>query len=505
MFQMPPGRIFSGRMTKVLIVDDEPVQLRLTQEAADRAGFHCITARDGNEAMSLLRSDGAIAAVILDLIMPELDGMGVLEAMRNEDINIPVIVQTAQSSMETIVSAMRAGATDFFVKPVAPERLTISLSNALNIERLESCVRTERARLSGTIKVANIVTNGPAMDRVLTLIQKAAKSTIPVLVEGESGTGKELVARAIQGTGDRAGKPFIIVNCGAIPPDLVESTLFGHIKGAFTGAHADQTGKFEEAHGGTIFLDEVGELPLDAQVKLLRVLQEGEIEPVGASKPKRVNVRVISATNRRLLNMAKDGTFREDLYYRLNVFPIYVPPLRERMEDLPSLIEHFIAKLGAEAGRRVHGIAPNAFDLLKNHDWPGNIRQLENAIFRAIVLAETTQLQLSDFPQILTQSTSRAAVVETMQSAPNSTPVHIDAPLILEMSDAIAPTSDRFLSKEGEIPPLADVERDLIAFALERYDGRMSHIARSLGIGRSTLYRKLKEYGLEEQIDRTAA
>lgn len=493
-------------MTKVLIVDDEPVQLRLTEEAANRAGFHCITALNGKEALSLIRSDSTISAIILDLVMPELDGMGVLEAMRRDNINIPVIVQTAQSSMETIVSAMRAGATDFFVKPVAPERLTISLSNALNLERLESCVRTERARLSGTIGVKDIVTSGTAMDRVLSLIGKAAKSTIPVLVEGETGTGKELVARAILGSGDRAGKPFVIVNCGAIPPELVESTLFGHVKGAFTGAHADQTGKFEEAHGGTIFLDEVGELPLDAQVKLLRVLQEGEIEPVGASKPKRVNVRVISATNRRLLNMAKDGSFREDLYYRLNVFPIYVPPLRERMEDLPALIEHFIVKLGAEAGRRVATIAPAALELLRSHDWPGNIRQLENAIYRAIVLAETTQLQPQDFPQILTHTASRMQAVQSLQSSPTqAAPVHIDEPLILTKEDAIAPASDRFLTQTGDVPSLAHLERDLIAFALERYNGHMSQIARALGIGRSTLYRKLKEYGLEEQMDRPAA
>ncbi|CAN0572405.1 unnamed protein product, partial [Laminaria digitata] len=249
------------------------------------------------------------------------------------------------------------------------------------------------------------------MDRVKTLILKAAKSPIPVLVEGESGVGKELVARAIQGMGDRAGKPFVTVNCGAIPANLVESTLFGHKKGAFTGAIADQPGKFAEAHGGTLFLDEIGELPLDTQVKLLRAIQNGEIEPIGGSRVERVNVRVISATNKRLLNLAKAGTFREDLYYRLNVFPIYVPPLRERPEDIQILSSHFIARLAAEAGKRIVGVSEAALDLLKSYDWPGNIRQLENAIYRAIVLTDSAYLERADFPQIVAQTAGREAAL----------------------------------------------------------------------------------------------
>src|SRR5690606_4531748 len=216
----------------------------------------------------------------------------------------------------------------------------------------------------------------------------AAKSAIPVLVEGETGTGKELIARVIQGMGDRASRPFVTVNCAAIPENLIESTLFGHKKGAFTGAIADHAGKFAEAHGGTIFLDEVGELPLDTQVKLLRAIQQGEIEPVGSSRIEKVNVRVISATNRRLLNLAKDGAFREDLYYRLNVFPIYVPPLRERPEDIPVLVSHFISRLSAEAGKRVVGISQPALEMLQGYVWPGNIRQLENAVYRAVVLSD---------------------------------------------------------------------------------------------------------------------
>ncbi len=494
-------------MSKVLIVDDEPVQLRLTAEVAQKAGFDAVTAQGGNEAVSILKTDSSIAAVVLDLIMPDLDGMGVLETMRRDQITVPVIVQTVESGLDTIVSAMRQGAVDFFVKPVAPERLTTSLQNAIKLERLETCVRTERARRDGTVGLGDIVTKSSVMDRVRELVEKASGSNIPVLIEGETGTGKELVARAIQGMGARAGKPFVTVNCGAIPTDLVESTLFGHKKGAFTGATSDHAGKFEEAHGGTLFLDEVGELPQPAQVKLLRAIQEGEIEPVGATRAKKVDVRVISATNRRLLNMARDGQFREDLYYRLNVFPIYAPPLRERIGDVAPLAEHFVARLGAEAGRQVHGISDAAMDLLKQYNWPGNIRQLENAVFRAIVLAETAYLQPTDFPQVYAQIAGRDTAVESTRAARQlAAPVHIDeAPLILKRSDAVSPPTDRFLTAEGEVTPLAEVERELITFALAHYKGHMSQVARALGIGRSTLYRKLKEYGLEEAAEPSAA
>src|SRR5690606_16391754 len=257
----------------------------------------------------------------------------------------------------------------------------------LKLETLETLVRTDHRRRSGTLGLTDIVTCAPAMDRVLELCTKAAKSNIPVLVEGETGVGKELIARVIQGTGDRAGKPFVTVNCGAIPANLVESTLFGHKKGAFTGALADHRGKFAEAHGGTLFLDEIGELPLDAQAKLLRAVQEGEIEPVGADRPERVNVRIVSATNRRMLGLAQSGEFREDLYYRLNVFPIYLPPLRERPEDIEPLAAHFIARFAAEAGKRIAGISTPALELLAGYNWPGNIRQLENVLYRAIVLS----------------------------------------------------------------------------------------------------------------------
>lgn len=494
-------------MTRVLVVDDDPVQLRLTAEIANRAGFKPLTATGGEQALSILREDRQIGAMILDLVMPDLDGMGVMAAMRTEGLTTPVIIQTASASLETVVSAMRQGAADYFVKPVSPERLVVSLRNALKLDTLEAAVRAQHARRSGTFSSADMVASAPAMARVLTLSAKAAKSPIPVLIEGETGTGKELVARIIQGSSERAGKPFVTVNCGAIPPNLVESVLFGHKKGAFTGAVADQAGKFAEAHGGTLFLDEVGELPLDTQVKLLRALQEGEIEPVGAGRPEKVNVRLISATNRRLLNLAKSGEFREDLFYRLNVFPIYVPPLRERMEDLTALVSHFIARFAAEAGKRILGMTPAAHDLLAGYDWPGNVRQLENAVYRAVVLADAAFLEADDFPQILAQAAGRDEASRAIEQAPVlAAPVHIDsAPARLRAEPAVQPMQDRFLTASGDLLPLADIEREAIAFAIDYHGGRMSRVARALGIGRSTLYRKLHEYGMAEGLISDAA
>lgn len=494
-------------MTRVLIVDDDPVQLRLTAEVANRAGFKPLTATGGEQALDILRDDRQIGAMILDLVMPDLDGMAVMEVMRREGITTPVIIQTANASLETVVSAMRQGAADYFVKPVSPERLVISLRNAMKLDALEATIRASNARRAGTFTQADMIAAAPPMARVLSLCAKAAKSTIPVLIEGETGVGKELIARIIQGSGDRAGKPFITVNCGAIPPNLVESVLFGHRKGAFTGAVADQAGKFSEAHGGTLFLDEVGELPAETQVKLLRALQDGEIEPVGASRAEKVNVRVISATNRRLLNLAKSGEFREDLYYRLNVFPIYVPPLRERMEDLGALVAHFIARFSAETSRRVLGVSPAAMEVLSAYDWPGNIRQLENTVYRAIVLSDGAFLETQDFPQIVAQSAGRQEALRLVEQSPAPhAPVHIDAATARPRIEVIQPDKrDRFLDEHGEVQALADIERAAIEFAIAHHGGRMSRVARALGIGRSTLYRKLHEYGLAEGLINDAA
>lgn len=496
-----------GMMTRVLIVDDDPAQLRQTAEIANRAGFSTLLASSGAEALDRLRGEQQIGVVILDLVMPDLDGMAVLETMAREAMTQPVIVQTSSSSLETVVSAMRSGAVDFFEKPVAPERLIVSIQNAIKLDTLETLVRTDRAKRSGMLGLADIVTRSPLMDRVLMLAAKASRGPIPVLIEGEAGVGKELIARAIQGSGDRAGKPFVSVNCGAIPSHLIDSTLFGHKRGAFAGATSDRAGKFHEAHGGTLFLDEVGELPAETQAKLLRTIQNGEIEPVGAARPERVNVRLVSATNQRLLNLAKAGTFREDLYYRLNVFPIYVPPLRERPEDIATLAHHFVARLAAETGRRVTGVSDAALTLLQRYNWPGNVRQLENTIYRAVVLAESHLLDVADFPQITARISGRDEAARIAEAQPmQSAPIHIDlAEVRRRETPAADPVADRFVADDGEMRSLEEVERELIAFALKHYAGHMSRVARSLKIGRSTLYRKLREYGLDEGVASDAA
>src|SRR5690349_5018203 len=283
---------------------------------------------------------------------------------------------------------MHAGAVDFVIKPTSPERLEVSIKSALKIEALQGELARLNRKANGTLTFGDLIVRGEAMRRVIQLGHRAANSAIPVLIEGESGVGKELIARAIQGESERKTRPFITVNCGAIPENLVESILFGHEKGSFTGAVDKRIGKFQEADGGTLFLDEVGELPLDAQVKLLRALQEGEIDPVGSKKSVKVNFRLISATNRDMIQLVKEGKFREDLYYRLNVFPITVPPLRDRIGDVPELARYFLARFAAEEGKRVTSISADAMDMLVSYAWPGNVRQLENAVFRAVVLAD---------------------------------------------------------------------------------------------------------------------
>ncbi len=489
-------------MAAILIVDDDPVQRRLLDAALAKAGHETIAADSGEAALAALEGPrgGDVAAVVLDLMMPGMGGLGALEAMHARGISVPVIVQTAQGGIETVVSAMRRGAFDFVVKPVSPDKLQGAVANALRVEALGATTRKPVRAGSGAFSFRDLIAASPAMERVLRLGRKAASSAIPILLEGESGVGKEMVARAIQGSGDRRGRPFVTVNCGAIPDNLVESILFGHEKGAFTGATEKHAGKFVEAHGGTLFLDEIGDLPLDVQVKLLRAVQEGEVDPVGGRSTVKVDIRLISATNRDLIQRVKDGLFREDLYYRLNVFPIHIPPLRERREDIPLLVQHFVARLGkSETGGRVKGISAAALTMLEAYDWPGNIRQLENAIFRAVVLCEGELLTPGDFPQIRAQ-VGGIDLGGSEPAAPAPVPVPMGAP------SAPAETgfgSVRAIDERGDMRSLADVETDMIRLAIEHYDGRMSEVARRLGIGRSTLYRKLKELGIDPGDDRT--
>jgi DNA-binding NtrC family response regulator len=487
----------------ILIVDDDPVQRRLLTAAVERFGYSPVTVGDGAEALARLSTpENDFGLVILDLMMPGMDGMAVLAKLRELERPVPVIVQTAHGGIDTVVSAMRAGATDFVVKPLSPERLQVSIENALKLVALEGELARMKRTASGTLTFRDIITRSPAMERVIRLGQRAAASQIPILLEGESGVGKELIARAIQGAGDRRQKPFVTVNCGAIPDNLVESILFGHEKGAFTGAAEKHVGKFREAERGTLFLDEVGELPADVQVKLLRALQDGEIDPVGARRPIRVDFRLISATNRSLIDMVKAGTFREDLYYRLNVFPIRIPPLRERREDIPELVRHFTARFAAEEGKSfIRGVTAPALQLLMQYDWPGNVRQLENAMFRAVVLADEPMLSEEEFPQI-------AAHVEGSPTEAGSASafVHLDPITIGEPApDVGGNDSVALFTSGGDVRPLAEIEAAMIRLALEKYEGRMTLVARKLGIGRSTLYRKLKELGLSDMAEGIAA
>lgn len=485
---------------RLLIVDDDPVQRRLLEATTRRFGYDVETV-DGGEA-ALARLDAAdkppIHLLILDLVMPDLDGMAVLGRLRERGKTVPAIVQTAHGSIEAVISAMRAGAVDFVVKPVGAERLSVSIKNALRVDALEDEVRRLSKKATGTLGFKDIVTRSETMDRVIRLGERAAKSGIPVLIEGESGVGKELIARAVQGASDRRGKPFVTVNCGALPEHLVESILFGHEKGAFTGASEKHAGKFVEANGGTLFLDEVGELPLDMQVKLLRALQEGEVDPVGARRPVKVDIRLISATNRNLIELVKQGRFREDLYYRLNVFPITLPPLRQRRDDIGELARRFVARFAAEEGKRLRGLSAEAIALLSKYDWPGNVRQLENTVFRAVVLSDGDELTIAEFPQIAQQVEGFDVRVPLAPALAATREIEREAVAPVTLRD---PNVMRLLDDKGDVRKIDDMEAESIRFAIAHYRGQMSEVARKLGIGRSTLYRKMKELGLGEAED----
>jgi DNA-binding NtrC family response regulator len=486
----------------ILIADDDAVQRRLVENMVQKCGYETLVTDSGDAAIAMLTApDAAIDALVLDLVMPGLDGMGVLAKIREAGLTIPVIVQTAHGGIDNVVSAMRAGAQDFVVKPVSFERIQVSLRNALTTSALKGELQRIRHSREGRLTFSDIITRSDAMGGVLRTAQKAATSSIPVLIEGESGVGKELFARAIHGSGERKAKPFVAVNCGAIPDNLVESILFGHEKGAFTGATERHMGKFVEATGGTLFLDEVGELPLAAQVKLLRALQEGTVEAVGGRKPVKVDVRIVSATNRNLLDLVKNGQFREDLFYRLHVLPLTIPPLRMRREDIPHLLRHFLARFSAEENRAITSISGEAMAHLSQLEWPGNIRQLENAVYRAVVMSEGDQLGLSDFPQAAHPHTAASAEhAEPLIVGPSTAPAMVSGN---EIPIAPLPAAGTLpmLTGAGEVRPLEEMESEIIRFAISHYRGQMSEVARRLKIGRSTLYRKLDEAAANEPSD----
>src|SRR5580698_1239396 len=480
----------------ILIVDDDPVQRRLLEAAITRTGMNVVTAPGGQPALDLINGPRGeqIMLMLLDLVMPDMDGLTVMEKMRALHPDLPVIVLTAKGGIDSAVEAMRAGASDFLVKPASPERITVSIRNSLKIGTLATEVTRLKKKADNRLAFEDLIAKSGEMRQVIRLGQRAAQSNIPILIEGESGVGKELVARAIQGSSERAGKPFFTVNCGAIPENLIESILFGHEKGSFTGASDKHLGKFQEADGGTLFLDEIGELRLDMQVKLLRALQEGEVDPVGSKRPVKVDVRIIAATNRDLGQMAKDNSFREDLYYRLNVFPIMVPSLRDRTGDIAPLARHFIARFAAEENKSVAGLTPQASQLLERFAWPGNVRQLENTIFRAVVLCDGALLDVCDFPQIASVLGVEAVARQNVAGSPAHGDYGAPAP------PAASAYALNATDASGHIRKFEEMESEIIRMAIARYDGHMSEVARRLGIGRSTLYRKLKEFGLEGHV-----
>ncbi len=495
---------------RILVVDDDPIQRRQIKAMLVGSGFTATEADGGQAGLDRLMKGGPtdptpIDLVLLDLQMPGLDGIEVLTRLRGSGRNVPVLVLTSDGSVSRAVGAMRAGATDFLIKPVGPERLEVSIANALAMSDLS----TEVGRLSrageNRLLFSDLIAVAPQTRAAIAMARRVARSDIPVLLEGESGTGKEVFARAIHGSSDRAGAPFVAVNCGAMPAQLVESILFGHEKGAFTGATSRRPGKFQDASDGTLFLDEVGELPPEAQVKLLRAIQTGEIDPVGASQPVTVNIRLISATNRDLKQMVADGTFREDLYYRIGVFPMQLPPLRDRSEDLPGLARMFLKRFAAAETSPITGFSQAALELIARAPWPGNVRQLENTIHRAVVIADGPVIRPEDLQGLTGTSPAGSALSRGAELGPVPTgPFAAGAPSNGAIRhDAIAGPNGcadtencvaSFLREDGHIKRLLEIEQEAIAKALDLYRGRMSETARRLGIGRSTLYRKIDDF-----------
>jgi DNA-binding NtrC family response regulator len=447
-------------VANILVVDDEPSILKLLKEALTQWGYQVECVGTGAEALEAVRT-GLYDAAITDIRMPEMNGLDLLREIKRHDESIEVIVMTGYPTISSAVEALKVGAYDYLSKPLILDELRHLMARVTEKRFLKGEVQSLRVRLGEELTVNELVGNAPSMQRVKEIISKVATTDSPVLIEGESGTGKELVAAAIHRLSDRAKGPFIPVNCSAIPEDLLESEFFGHVRGAFSGAVSDALGLFRGAHEGTIFLDEIAELSPGLQVKLLRVLQEMLVRPVGSTKTHLVDVRVIAATNRDLDRSIADGRFRQDLYYRLNVVRVSLPPLRTRREDIPALVNHFLRRYNRRFRRDVKGITPDALATLGGHDFPGNVRELENVIERAFAMGAREQITLADLPVLGTASVPSASVPQG-----------------------------------GTVPRLADVEKDLILRALAFYKDDKEAAASALGISRRTIYRRLKEYGM---------
>jgi len=444
---------------KVLVVDDDPTIRAILQDSLSDSGHQVATAGSGEEALELVRIQ-LFEAALIDLRMPGMDGIELLRELKRHDPAIEVVMITGDPTVSTAVQALKEGAYDYITKPFDLDEVKHLMNRVMERRFLSREVHVLRTRLGEQLTARELVGVSPQMTRVKELVARVAVTDSPILVEGESGTGKELVAASIHRLSVRSRGPFIPVNCGAIPGELMESEFFGHVRGAFSGAVADTLGLFRSSHGGTIFLDEVAELPPVLQVKLLRVLQEKEIRPVGATKTYTVDVRVVAATNRRLEEALQDGSFRQDLFYRLNVVRITIPPLRERKPDIPPLVTHFLRQFNQRFDRSVKGVAPDAMAALLAYGFPGNARELENLIERAFALGMREQITLADLPALSTAAPAPPPLVST------------------------------------ELPTLAQAERELILRALQRHNNDRDQAARALGISRRTIYRRLKEYGI---------
>jgi DNA-binding NtrC family response regulator len=450
-------------MADILIVDDEPAA-RTTLGILLRKRGHRVVQAEGAKAAAKTLAEMAFDLVVTDLRMPDGDGLEVLRAARGHCPEASVILLTAYAGWESAKEAMRLGAFDYFEKGKEPDEFLHRVDKALEEKGLRRENENLRRQVRERYSLPGIIGHSKEMQQALDLVMRVAPTAATILIQGESGTGKEVIAKAIHHASSRARHPFVAINCGALPEPLLESEIFGHVKGAFTGAAVHKKGLFEEAHGGTFFLDEIGDMPLSLQVKFLRLLQEGEIRRVGSNQATTVDVRVLAATNRDLGQLMQQGQFREDLYYRLNVIPVVLPPLRERREDIPALAEHFLRRFGDKQNRPL-SLTANAVERLLRYPWPGNVRELENAMERTAILARNDLI------------------------GPDELPPHIAS------GTPLGPAP--MLPREQT---LAEVEKSHILQTLERCGWNHSHAAEALGIGRTSLWRKLKEYQIEERL-----
>ncbi len=462
---------------QVLIVDDEPNLRKILAAQLSRDGYDVLLAEDGEQGLSVLR-EHHIDLVVTDLKMPKVDGMTLLREALREAPDLPIVMITAHGTVDTAVEALKLGAFDYLTKPFDKDEVRQVVAKALRTRQLANEEATQEIKDVPGARFG-IVGQSPGLTELYTVLERVADSPTTVLITGESGTGKELVARALHDHSSRRGKPFIKVNCAAIPKELIESELFGYERGAFTGAVTSKPGRFELANGGTLFLDEIGEIPVEMQVKLLRALQESEFERVGGIKTIRVDVRLVAATNRDLKKLIAASVFREDLFYRLNVVSIRLPALRERSTDIPLLVDHFLAKFNDRLKKHVVGVENEALDLLCAYAWPGNIRELENVMERAVLFCDAQKLRVEDLPAEL------RGVTPSMM--PPADPNAQDVPLPSEGG-----------LKEHVKVAMTRLERDIVSRALKQTNGNVTHAARLLKISRKGLQLKMKELGLRE-------